>query len=90
MKKKFFHFRFCLPSQYRSSHYGRICFISNFSFKSRPCLESFFARGSKQEVPFIIAKIYMVLEQFTLTLKAPITTAADDIIKYFFIVFQRK
>ena len=25
-----------------------------------------------------------------LTLKAPITTAADDIYKYFFIVFQRK
>ena len=25
-----------------------------------------------------------------LTLKAPITTAADDIHKYFFIVFQRK
>ena len=25
-----------------------------------------------------------------LTLKAPITTAADDIQKYFFIVFQRK
>ena len=26
----------------------------------------------------------------TLTLKGPITTAADDILKYFFIVFQRK
>ena len=25
-----------------------------------------------------------------LTLQAPITTAADDIHKYFFIVFQRK
>ena len=25
-----------------------------------------------------------------LTLKAPVTTAADDIHKYFFIVFQRK
>ena len=25
-----------------------------------------------------------------LTFKAPITTAADDILKYFFIVFQRK
>ena len=25
-----------------------------------------------------------------LTLKAPITTAADDIPKYFFIVFQKK
>ena len=25
-----------------------------------------------------------------LTLKVPITTAADDIHKYFFIVFQRK
>ena len=25
-----------------------------------------------------------------LTLKEPITTAADDIYKYFFIVFQRK
>ena len=24
------------------------------------------------------------------TLKAPITTAADDILKYFFIVFQKK
>ena len=27
---------------------------------------------------------------FFLTLKAPIMTAADDIHKYFFIVFQRK
>ena len=26
----------------------------------------------------------------TLTLKAPVTTVADDIHKYFFIVFQRK
>ena len=26
----------------------------------------------------------------TLTVEAPITTAADDILKYFFIVFQRK
>ena len=26
---------------------------------------------------------------FTLTLKEPVTTAADDIHKYFFIVFQR-
>ena len=26
----------------------------------------------------------------SLSLKAPITTAADDIYKYFFIVFQRK
>ena len=30
------------------------------------------------------------LKAFLLTLKAPITTAADDIHKYFFIVFQRK
>ena len=29
-------------------------------------------------------------DQGWLTLKAPITTAADDIHKYFFIVFQRK
>ena len=29
-------------------------------------------------------------EWFWLTLKAPITTAADDTYKYFFIVFQRK
>ena len=28
-------------------------------------------------------------DQIRLTLKAPITTAADDIRKYFFIVFQR-
>ena len=28
--------------------------------------------------------------QHLLTLKVPITTAADDIHKYFFIVFQRK
>ena len=27
---------------------------------------------------------------FQLTLKVPVTTAADDIHKYFFIVFQRK
>ena len=32
-------------------------------------------------------KIYI---GFGLTLKAPITTAADDIYKYIFIVFQRK
>ena len=31
-----------------------------------------------------------VLVAFTLTLKAPITTAADDIHKFFFMVFQRK
>ena len=27
---------------------------------------------------------------FSLTLKVPITTAADDIYKYFYIVYQRK
>ena len=31
-----------------------------------------------------------ILPFVVLTLKAPITTAADDIHKYFFIVFQRK
>ena len=31
---------------------------------------------------------FLVME--LLTLKAPIMTAADDIHKYFFIVFQRK
>ena len=31
-----------------------------------------------------------VFAQMMLTLEAPITTAADDIHKYFFIVFQRK
>ena len=31
-----------------------------------------------------------LLRRFYLTLKAPITTAADDIHKYFFIVFQRR
>ena len=32
------------------------------------------------------------LEKFdsNLTLKAPITTAADDILKYFFFIFQRQ
>ena len=29
-------------------------------------------------------------QSISLTLKVPITTAADDIHKYFFIVFQRK
>ena len=33
---------------------------------------------------------YSVFFGIYLTLKAPITTAADDIHKYFFIVFQRK
>ena len=38
--------------------------------------------GSKDDkVPYLLN---------SLTLKAPITTAADDIYKYFFIVFQRK
>ena len=30
------------------------------------------------------------ITEFSLTLKAPITTAADDILKHFFIVFPRK
>ena len=33
---------------------------------------------------------HLVTETNDLTHKAPITTAADDIHKYFFIVFQRK
>ena len=32
----------------------------------------------------------IVIKNASITLKAPITTAADDIHKYFFIVFQRK
>ena len=32
----------------------------------------------------------LVTVEVHLTLKAPITTSADDIHKYFFIVFQRK
>ena len=34
--------------------------------------------------------ILLTSEVFALTLKAPITSAADDIHKYFFIVLQRK
>ena len=34
--------------------------------------------------------IMIILTFWCLTLKAPVTTAADDIHKYFFIVFQRK
>ena len=36
------------------------------------------------------AKDLGIMGQTVLTLQAPITTAADDIHKYFFIVFQRK
>ena len=39
----------------------------------------------------VVGKDYGIgLEECILTLKAPITTAADDIYKYFFIVLQRK
>ena len=39
----------------------------------------------------MIMSEYMYIFAYSyLTLKAPITTAADDIYKYFFIVFQRK
>ena len=40
----------------------------------------------KQSVP--LPRMFMIFGE--LTLKAPITTAADDIHKYFFVVFQRK
>ena len=37
------------------------------------------------------AEVFLQLgKKFYLTLKSPITTAADNIHKYFFIVFQRK
>ena len=39
---------------------------------------------------FILTGLDAAKVDFLLTLKAPITTAADDIHKYFFIVFQRK
>ena len=35
-------------------------------------------------------KIHTLSYQASLTLKAPVTTAADDIHKYFFIVFSEK
>ena len=37
-----------------------------------------------------LADLRLALSRFLLTLKAPITTAADDIHKYFFIVFLEK
>ena len=37
-----------------------------------------------------ILNLEMPTPSYLLTLKAPINTAADDIYKYFFIVFQKK
>ena len=42
-------------------------------------------RSYRQQVRHFRAR-----DKNSLNLKAPITTAADDILKYFFIVFQRK
>ena len=39
---------------------------------------------------FSVPKQYQKSKPNLLTLKAPITTAADDIHKYFFFVFRRK
>ena len=47
------------------------------------------AASKSVSVQAIIADIPYLLTQ-GLTLKAPITTAADDIHKYIFIIFQRK
>ena len=41
-------------------------------------------------IPYAISEWKHIIQFWYLTLKAPITTAADDIHKYFFIVFQRK
>ena len=41
-------------------------------------------------LPIALRGPALPLKVYPLTLKAPITTAADDIHKYFFIVFQRK
>ena len=38
----------------------------------------------------LLLQVHLLLTKSLLTLKALITTAADDIHKYFFIVFQRK
>ena len=60
-------------------------------------------RGEKELISFVDDKKWKDVEPVSkwtapntiqsvhnLTLKAPITTVADDIHKYFFIVFQRK
>ena len=48
---------------------------------------------NKKIIPDLSIKPHFIRIEWkydNLTLKAPITTAADDIHKYFFIVFQRK
>ena len=45
-----------------------------------------FQNGGKRKM----VELLPLMSQFALTLKALITTAADDIHKYFFIVFQGK
>ena len=39
---------------------------------------------------FLLKQSFSPASEYRSTLKAPVTTAADDIHKYFFIVFQRK
>ena len=48
------------------------------------------AAGANFYVPSFKAVSLLFLEKKLLTLKAPIMTAADNIHKYFFFVFQRK
>ena len=45
----------------------------------------FVGTGETRGYPYLVCKKTLIL-----TLKAPITTAADGFHKYFFIVFQRK
>ena len=67
--------------------------MTNLINNKQPKLILFFRNTPvlKREANMKIAELlFLKVDPFTLTLKAPIMTAADDIHKYFFIVFQRK
>ena len=44
----------------------------------------------EKEVKWIALPDFIIHNILLLILKAPITTAADNILKYFFLIFQRK
>ena len=77
-------------------HGFTVIFLTIGTIKAEPTLHNkirLLLRTALYVIPFVpirrIAALKIENPNF-LTLKAPITTAADDIHKYFFIVFQRK
>ena len=65
-----------------------------FLVKALPFWQSLLSREANRKSLscFFLYRLYINLEvyQYTLTLKVPITAAADDSLEYFLIVFQRK